>query len=119
MDSCPACKVGTMEAQIIEAVFKQHRRWIAIRGVPALVCDTCGETTYPNESVVRIQAIVGGEEAPTDFSWTPQFDFEASASRPTFVTSTSVLNSDTIRRVPIEPPILPRATTAVEAINAA
>ena len=90
MEICPICRLGTMDPQTVEALFKRAARWVAIKGIPALVCDDCGETTYPQASVLRIQAIIAGEETPVDSTWTPRFEFDEGAKRsvaPAYTTS--------------------------------
>ena len=109
-----------MDPQTVEALYKRAARWVAIKGIPALVCDDCGETTYPQASVLRIQAIIEGNEAPVEFTWTPQFEFDMAARRPVAAAYTTSLENSTVWSVPAtSPPILGRGNTATEAIGEA
>ena len=82
METCPMCRMGTMESLVVDRAFQVETRWIVIRQVPALVCDTCGETTFPETSVGRVQAIIQGSELPVASSWTREYAFDPAGGRP-------------------------------------
>ena len=103
MKSCQVCSDGTMQFRNVDEVFKRDDGWIAITGIPALVCDQCGETTYPVLSAERIQNIISGQESPTDFIYLKEYSFVPSqvVSLPN---STSLENSDNLKTTEITGP---------------
>ena len=82
MQTCPVCLVGTIETVAVESAFHAGAQWIVINEIPAFVCDTCGDTSYPEGSVARIQAIMNGNEVPVGSRWIREFAFASPAALP-------------------------------------
>jgi len=55
--NCPICKVGRSESGFTVVTLTRGEATIVIKGVPAEVCDSCGEYTLSSEIAARVYAI--------------------------------------------------------------
>src|SRR5262245_60874802 len=72
---CSSCHVGELEETLIEHWLKDAGEWVLLRNVPALQCDTCGATVFPDQTVETIEhALTEGRHRPTGHLTSPVFD---------------------------------------------
>ena len=119
MNDCPLCHIGVLESLTVAATFMKDGRWVAIEGIPAMVCDVCAERTYPQTSMDRVQQILSGADTPIDFRWMAVFDFtristatqvELPYSTPSVPVASSLASFDA--------PVVGQGSTVQEPVNA-
>lgn len=56
------CQCGSTQGHVagLRSVFWQGDGLIVVEGIPALVCDGCGEPYYDDETTVRLDLLRGG-----------------------------------------------------------
>lgn len=55
---CQSCHIGTLEEALVEHWLKDAGEWVLLQNVPALQCDTCGVTIFPDQSVGKIEHVL-------------------------------------------------------------
>lgn len=60
---CSLCH-GQLQEQLVTFTHWVNGRLIVIERIPALVCDSCGETYYSPEVVDRIQTLLDSDLQP-------------------------------------------------------
>ena len=63
MFKCPVCSSEKATVSPVELYLKADGRNIRFDGVPATVCDRCGERSYSAEAVDRLQSLAHDEAA--------------------------------------------------------
>ena len=51
---CPICRIGVLSPGVTTLTFERDGHAFAITGVPAEVCDNCGEAVVDAEIAVRV-----------------------------------------------------------------
>nr|WP_249139087.1 type II toxin-antitoxin system MqsA family antitoxin [Actibacterium sp. MT2.3-13A] len=80
--ACTSCSGGTLAAETVKAAFWEGERLVVVDGIPALVCRTCGEKYYEDETAMRLDLMRGAGFAPekaVQSMTVPVFRFDASA----------------------------------------
>jgi YgiT-type zinc finger domain-containing protein len=54
---CPYCRSETRE-DVLQAAFRGQRGWVVIEGIPARVCEGCGEQFYDERTTRQIEEIL-------------------------------------------------------------
>jgi len=77
---CIACSGGTLAAEKVKAAFWEGERLVVVDGIPALVCQTCGERYYEDETAMKLD-LMRGAGFPSDRAaqsmTVPVFNFDA------------------------------------------
>lgn len=100
MNNCPVCRLGNLAPERVETWMHREGRWVLFTGVPALVCDACGETTFEQEVAARLSEVLSpdSDEVPTGARWCPEYNLEtldmwrAAGGRPPTVSGTAALD---------------------------
>ncbi|MDJ0631385.1 MAG: type II toxin-antitoxin system MqsA family antitoxin [Rhodobacter sp.] len=77
---CTACASGVLARQEVRSAFWQGDRLVVVEGIPALVCQSCGEQFYEDETAMKLDLMRGGSCATARAARTltvPVFDFDA------------------------------------------
>lgn len=61
--SCHQCPEGTYETGTVTETLERDDTIVVVKGVPALVCDVCGNSLLAAEEVDRLQKILERAEA--------------------------------------------------------
>jgi len=61
--SCRQCPEGTYEKGAVTETLERDDTIVVVKGVPALVCDVCGNSLLAAEEVDRLQALLERAEA--------------------------------------------------------
>lgn len=75
------CECGSTQGHLAgqRSAFWQGDGLIVVEGIPALVCDACGEVYYDDDTTIRLDLLRGGGVAaarPRTRIEVPVFDFE-------------------------------------------
>lgn len=57
--ACTACHSASAHDERVRSAFWQHERLLVVDGVPALVCDGCGERYYDDATSTRLDLMRG------------------------------------------------------------
>lgn len=78
MSECPICRSGELKDERVETWMRKVDQWVLLTRVPAMRCDTCGETTFAREVAERLADILTPDstDRPTGSRSTPEYDFE-------------------------------------------
>ena len=58
------CGHNAAKSELVSEVFNLGERRVLVEGIPALVCDRCGEVTFSRETTERIRQMVHGAGRP-------------------------------------------------------
>ena len=61
--SCRQCPEGTYEKGAVTEILERDETVVVVKGVPAHVCDVCGNSLLAAEEVDRLQALLERAEA--------------------------------------------------------
>ena len=64
MTACPVCREEKSRTELVNKVFEMDDRYVLVEGIPATVCQRCGERTFSSETVERTRHIIGNGAAP-------------------------------------------------------
>lgn len=81
--ACTACAGGVLARQNVKTAFWEGERLVVVDGIPALVCQRCGEQYYEDDTAMKLDLMRGGgfSAAKAVRSITvPVFVFEAPGS---------------------------------------
>lgn len=56
--SCPLCRSGELGVGVADKVLTLAETTLVVRGVPALVCDVCGERYFDGEITQQLLELV-------------------------------------------------------------
>lgn len=59
--NCPICKNGTMTPGYTSMTFEKGAATAVVKGVPAKICDNCGEAFVAEDVARRVYAVVETE----------------------------------------------------------
>jgi YgiT-type zinc finger domain-containing protein len=90
MNQCPVCRTGELRSERVETWMRKGDQWVLFSKVPAIKCDTCGETTFSEDVAERLAGILAPDstEQSTGSRRSPEYNLEkmdavrAAASRP-------------------------------------
>lgn len=63
---CPNCHIGTLRETRTTYVRQLGETFVSVPNVLAWVCDICGEHTYDQETIDRLEALLGPEASFSD-----------------------------------------------------
>lgn len=79
--ACTACARGVLARQDVKTAIWASERLIVVDGIPALVCQSCGEQYYEDQTAMKLDLMCGSgflaENAASSMT-VPVFDFAAS-----------------------------------------
>lgn len=81
---CQSCATGRLARDRVNTALWSGDRLVVVEGVPALVCLSCGERFYEDETAMRLDMMKGGgfpPEAAAREVVVPVFTFAASPRR--------------------------------------
>ncbi|MDX1779875.1 MAG: type II toxin-antitoxin system MqsA family antitoxin [Thalassovita sp.] len=79
---CIACSGGALAPDQVKAAFWEGERLVIVDGIPALVCQSCGERYYEDETAMKLDFMRGTGFPPDRAAQTmtvPVFQFDAPA----------------------------------------
>lgn len=78
MSQCPVCHAGELRRERVETWMRRADQWVLFTGVPAMRCDTCGETTFSQGTAARLSDLLAPDapEQPTGSRVVPEYDVE-------------------------------------------
>jgi YgiT-type zinc finger domain-containing protein len=65
MNKCDVCGNSTSRLAQVEEVFHIEDHLVMVEGIPARVCDRCGDATFDRETTESIRRMVHGAKRPT------------------------------------------------------
>ena len=65
MSKCDVCGNTAFHQQLVEEVFHIEGQLVMVEGIPARVCDRCGDATFDRQTTEGIRRMVHGEKRPT------------------------------------------------------
>lgn len=77
---CTICSGGTLAAEKVKAAFWEGERLVVVDGIPALVCQNCGEKYYEDETAMKLDLMRGSGFQPDKAAHSitvPVFHFDA------------------------------------------
>jgi YgiT-type zinc finger domain-containing protein len=78
VNQCPVCRMGELRREHVETWMRRGDRWVLFTRVPAMRCDTCGETTFSQEVAGRLGNILAANspDRPTGSRTVPEYDLD-------------------------------------------
>ena len=76
---CPTCSFGRLHREMVHTSIWMGRRLVIVEDVPALVCRTCGEQYYEDETSMTLDLMRGAgfpESRAARFVSVPVFSFD-------------------------------------------
>ena len=64
MTACPVCHSKKSKTELVSKIFDFDGEYVLVEGIPATVCQSCGERTFSGETVERTRRIIGNGAAP-------------------------------------------------------
>ena len=67
MSACLVCHGKRSKTELVNKVFEMDERFVLVEGIPATVCQQCGERTFSSDTVERTREVLsnGGRTAKT------------------------------------------------------
>jgi YgiT-type zinc finger domain-containing protein len=65
MTKCDVCGSTSFRRKQVEEVFHLGEQFVVVEGIPARVCDRCGDATFDRETTESIRRMVHGAKRPT------------------------------------------------------
>ncbi|MDH3265241.1 MAG: type II toxin-antitoxin system MqsA family antitoxin [Paracoccaceae bacterium] len=56
---CTACAGGVLARESVNTAFWQGEQLVVVEGIPALVCQSCGEQFYEDETAMKLDLMRG------------------------------------------------------------
>jgi YgiT-type zinc finger domain-containing protein len=56
---CTACSGGVLARQEVKTAFWEGKGVVIVEGIPALVCESCGEQYYEDETAMKLDLMRG------------------------------------------------------------
>ena len=79
---CIACSGGALAPEQVKAAFWEGERLVIVDGIPALVCQSCGERYYEDETAMKLDFMRGTgfpEDRAAQTMTVPVFQYDAPA----------------------------------------
>ncbi|CAN5386466.1 hypothetical protein BH09SUM1_BH09SUM1_31840 [soil metagenome] len=64
MFKCHVCGSTVAKLEVVSEVFSMDGRRILVEGIPADICDHCGEVTFSADTTEKVRKLVHGAEQP-------------------------------------------------------
>ena len=64
MTKCLVCHEEKSKTELVEEILKIDGQYVLVEGVPATVCQRCGERTFSRDAVERMRRLVGNSASP-------------------------------------------------------
>ena len=61
MFHCRVCGSGECRDEAVDSVFKVDGEYALVGGVPAVVCQQCGEQSFSRETTEKVRLLVHGQ----------------------------------------------------------
>lgn len=68
IEACPVCHIGSIRDRRVTYTQTHEDQLVVIQGVPAQVCDFCGERWFDTEVVEGLQRLLWSESWPAERS---------------------------------------------------
>lgn len=65
MNKCDVCGNTSFHEKLTEEVFHIEGHLVMVEGIPARVCDRCGDATFGRDAAESIRRMVHGQKRPT------------------------------------------------------
>jgi len=62
--------------ELVEEVFRVKGKFLLVEGIPAEVCQECGDPTYSRETTDKIERMVNGGAQPVRALKVPVYHFD-------------------------------------------
>lgn len=85
MFHCHVCGGNTAKPESVSEVFTIESRQVLVEGIPAQVCDRCGEAIFARETTEKIRQLVHSAKSPVKTVPLDVFAFTASGGSPALV----------------------------------
>jgi HTH-type transcriptional regulator / antitoxin MqsA len=85
MFHCHVCGGSAAKPESVNEVFTIDGRQALVEGIPAQVCERCGEATFSRETTEGIRRLVHGGERPVKTVPLDVFAFSTDGSTPALV----------------------------------
>jgi YgiT-type zinc finger domain-containing protein len=56
---CPQCGSTRLRQDLVKSAIWQGERLVVVEGIPALLCEACGERLYDDETVTQLDLLQG------------------------------------------------------------
>ncbi|MCD6553209.1 MAG: hypothetical protein DRI52_11115 [Chloroflexi bacterium] len=66
METCPICHIGSIRERQVTYTQMHEGHLVVIQGVPALVCDFCGERWFDTKTVNGLQRLLWSESGSSE-----------------------------------------------------
>ena len=63
MTACPVCHATNSKTELVSKIFDFDGEYVLVEGIPATVCQSCGERTFSAETVEQTRRIIGNGSA--------------------------------------------------------
>ena len=64
MTKCNVCGGTAFHENAVEEVFHVDGQVVMVEGIPARICDRCGDATFSRETTEAVRRMVHGESRP-------------------------------------------------------
>ena len=91
MKKCDVCGGTSFRPRQVAEVFHIEDHLVMVEGIPALICDRCGEARFDRQTTESIRRMVHGENRPTRCMNVDVFAFARGPCRPREVLDAEVL----------------------------
>ena len=85
MFHCHVCGGNTAKPESVSEVFTIDGRQVLVEGIPAQVCERCGEATFARETTEQIRQLVHSTKPPVKTVPLDVFAFAADEGSPALV----------------------------------
>lgn len=65
MNKCHVCGSNEIKQELVKETFEVDGKLVIVEGIPAQVCQRCGEITFSSETAENIPLIVNSNKQPT------------------------------------------------------
>ncbi len=65
MNTCDVCGNTSFHTEQVEQMFHIDGHRVLVEGIPARVCDRCGDATFGHQTTETIRQMVHGQKRPT------------------------------------------------------
>ncbi len=65
MNKCHVCGSNEIKQELVKETFEVDGKLVIVEGIPAQVCQRCGEVTFSSEIAENIRLIINSNKQPT------------------------------------------------------
>lgn len=77
MNQCHVCGSNQIKEKLVKETFEVESKLVVVEGIPAQVCQRCGEITFNSETAENIRLIIYGNKQPNKSIQVDVFAFSA------------------------------------------